>query len=529
MTNNITNLKNLVSNLRNKLAEGDKFFTAQLATRLTKAAKSFPQDQTIIMMASFLVNRANKNGGTLITRAELRDVYRRLYTNNTACGSFLESELGKKADAPERKPINPEPLSNLYEKHSDKMLVSALESVFDKKAEYKPYSPEVAKVAEANCKRVLPGNPRIKTVAGNEDAILCEAVYETPKGRSHVLVPVEISANKALLPNAFVSKDGFTRLTEETLANYVVKTAGQKIQADVKQILEIIRTAKHGMAEPISDVEKIVLMANLQGGTPTSYDPNAILQQIVDSKDAPGYELDIPESPEVQSFAKHLSTAAGTAEFVFGANTANAGRKLINQALNGFGYSDFQIKVADVSEDHIIYAVALKNTGFKVPIKIEKSLPTYPTVIMASGQPAEFSKSGIDSLMCIDGTARAAGLGIDLAQPGKLIEKVKLACENKNFIQAGEILNAIAASGDKTAYHHAFSAYYDALAGGKTVSLAVKTIKLSDGNEVCEQTFLPPDKVYIDEHGVAHAKYRQNEEKTEPAGGFMNAKILLGL
>jgi len=106
---------------------------------------------------------------------------------------------------------------------------------------------------------------------------------------------------------------------------------------------------------------------------------------------------------------------------------------------------------------------------------------------------------------------------------------VKLACENKNFIQAGEILNAIAASGDKTAYHHAFSAYYDALAGGKTVSLAVKTIKLSDGNEVCEQTFLPPDKVYIDEHGVAHAKYRQNEEKTEPAGGFMNAKILLGL
>ena len=56
-----------------------------------------------------------------------------------------------------------------------------------------------------------------------------------------------------------------------------------------------------------------------------------------------------------------------------------------------------------------------------------------------------------------------------------------------------------------------------------------ETITLSDGNEVCAQTFLPPDKVYVDANGVAHAKHRQNEDKTEPAGGFMNSKVLLGL
>jgi len=527
MTHNITNLKNLVSELRTKLAEGDKFFTAQLATRLTKAVANYPQDQTIIQMASFLTNRV-QNGGTLITRAELRDVYHRLYTNNTSCGSFLESELGKKAEAPERIPINPEPKTDMYE-HSDKMLVSALEAVFDKEAEYKPYSKDVAKIAEANCKRVLPGNPKVKTVAGNEDAILCEVVYETPKGRSHVLVPVEVSANKALLPNSFVTQEGFTRLTEKTLADYIVKTAGQKLRVDVKQILDIINSAKYGTTEPTSEVEKIVLMAGLRAGTPASHDPNAILQQVMEPQGAPGHELEIAKSPEVQSFAKHLSTAAGTAEFVFGTKTADAGRKMINQALNGFGYSDFQINVADVSESHIIYAVALKNTGFKVPVKIEKSLPTYPTVIVACGQPAEFSKDGIDGVGQVDGTARAVGLGFDLGKPGHLIEKVKQACECQDFARAGEVLGAITETGDKTAYHHAFAIYHAALSGNKKATRRVKTIKLSDGNEVCEQTFLPPDKVYIDENGVAHAKYRQNEEKTEPAGGFMNAKILLGL
>jgi len=523
MTHNVTNLKNLVSDLRTKLAEGDKFFTAQLATRLRKAAEEHPNDPTVTGMANFLRGREQK-GGLFITRAELRDIYNRLYTTNTACGSYLESELGKKAEVSERKPLNPEPKEDLYQ-GADKTLVSALASVFDKETKYSPYSPEIAKIAESNCKRVLPGNPKVSTVAGNEDAIICEAVYETPKGRSHVLIPVEVQASKALLPNSFVTSAGFTKLNEKTLADYVVSTAGQKLRADVKQIMEVIRTAKHDIPEPISEVEKIVLMANLRSGTPASHDPNAILQQVDEA--SPGVQIN--ESPEAKSFSQYLNTPTGTAEFVFGEKAANNGRRMISQALNKFGYSDFQIRVADVSDEHIVYAVALKNTGFKVPIKIEKSLPTYPTLIIAGGKPVEFSKEGIDNLSSIDHGARAAGLGLDLNRPGLLIANVKEACARGDFDRADDLLGAIEETGDKTAYHHAFSIYHEALAGKKAESREVKTIKLADGNEVCEQTFLPPDKVYIDEHGVARAKYRQNEEKTEPAGGFMNAKILLGL
>jgi len=526
---NIASIKNLVSDLRNKLAEGDKLFTGQLATRLIKAADKHPEDVPVRMMASFLSDRARK-GGYLISRAELRDVYNKMYSPNSVCGEYLARELNRTTqEKPERKPLNPEPMQNVHNNHSDHVLVSALESAFDKNVAYKPYAPEVAKVAKDNCQRVLPGNPTVKVVGGNEDAILCEAIYETPKGRSHVLIPVEISVNKAFLPSVFVTQAGFVNLTEERLADYVVKTAGQKLRVDVQQVFKAIELAKHGAPEPVSEVERIVAMAHLRCGTPASHDPNAILSQV-EPEDAPGCEIKTASSPETQSFAKALNSPAGTAEFIFGRTTAEAGRILISQALHGFGYSTFQVKVSSVDDNHIIYAVAVKDgSGFKVPVKIEKSLPKYPSVIIANGSPAEFSKAGIDQASA-DNTARATALGFDLGQPQKLIEVVAKACESKNFLAAGEALRALAESKDQTAYRCAFNMYHNALASdGKAPAPKLKTIKLADGNEVCAQTFLPPHKVYVDANGVAHAKHRQHEDKVESAGGFMNAKVLLGL
>ena len=82
---------------------------------------------------------------------------------------------------------------------------------------------------------------------------------------------------------------------------------------------------------------------------------------------------------------------------------------------------------------------------------------------------------------------------------------------------------------------YAYNLYSEALADSgmkKTASKKheLKTVKIG-GNEVCAQTFLPVDKVYIDENGVSHAKYRKDMEHTSDSkvGVAMHRKILLGL
>ena len=71
----MSNIKKLVTELSQKLADGDKFFTGRLAIRLAKAAQLYPSDSTIGQMASFLNKRASAPAGHLITRAELKCAY----------------------------------------------------------------------------------------------------------------------------------------------------------------------------------------------------------------------------------------------------------------------------------------------------------------------------------------------------------------------------------------------------------------------------------------------------------------------
>lgn len=540
----IQDLRRFVDEISKKLAASEKFFTGRLATRLTKAARAFPQDQTIIQMANFLSKRANNPGGHLISRAELKQALNDLWTNDTQCRAFLKEELGdnpnnlvKATQAAPHHEREGELVEDLFSRYADKRLVSELEAAFDKNAKYKPYDPTIAKQAETACRAVLPGEPTVRAVDGREFAILCQATYETPRGQGNVLIPVEVTKGHALRPNVFLSHAGFQELNKAAIQKHITTTAGRHFRVDAGQLFDAIHRAKFGVSPELDNVDRAVMMLKARSETPAEHTPNGVLYQEVDPAQN---HVEIPESPEVQTFAAELGTTAGSAEFVFGKPVVNTGRGVIQSMLKDFGYTNAQVRVANFNDNSIIYAVAVNGAGLKVPVKVSKKNGKYsvcrPTTILAGGTMDEFTRQGIMSALGTnDQELSALAVGYDLKNPQALISEVEDACQVGDMSRAGNAVAALKASGDKQAFSYAFMTYMEAIENGSVKKEAnkrppLKTIKIG-GNEVEATTGLPIDKVYVDSNGNVQAKYRKNMSKTEEgtAGGFMNAKIIMGL
>jgi hypothetical protein len=532
----IQDFKKLVASISDKLAQADSFFTIKLATRLTNAAELHPQDQTIIQMATFLSRRANSQGGYVITRKELADVYNKLYTTNTKCGELLAEELGVKADKlpaanqMTRSANEGETIDDLYSRYADNVLSSQLTAAFDGGNGYKLYDQSLEPRAVHIVASHLPGKPKVEVVDGRDFAIICRATYETPKGQSSVLIPVEVSQGCVLNPVVFISQAGIKDLNEESLKDHIISTAGQKFRVDASQVFEAIRRVRFAAPEALDNVDMAVMNFKARVGTP-SHAVNGIIYQEVD-KIAEAIDDSREES---KTFAEQLGSIAGSAEFLFGKQSVAMARSMIANQLENFGYKKAQIKIANVKENSITFAVDVNGAGFKVPVKIASGKPQQPSMILASGNIEEFSKEGVRSALGFnDQKSSAAAMGYDLSRPTDLLNEVTNACTAGDMQRASVAVAAIEQSGDKMAFAHAMATYMSALEGGFNKSASttnkIKTIKIG-GNEVCAQTFLPVDKVYIDEKGVSRAKYRENSEYTDEgmAAGFMNAKILKGL
>lgn len=539
----IQDLRRFVDEIGKKLAASDKFFTSRLATRLTKAARQFPQDQTIIQMASFLSRRADNPGGHLISRAELKRAVNDLWTNDTQCRAFLQQELGdnpnemvgaKMAQAHHEK--EGELVEDLYSKYADQRLVSELNAAFDKDAQYRPYDPTIAKQAENLCRKVLPGNPLVQAVDGREFAILCQATYETPRGQSNVLIPLEVVKGHALPPTTFLSQLGFQNLNKEALEQHIVTTAGRHFRVNASNLFETIHRAKFGASPELDNVERAVMMLKAKSETPAEHTPDGILYQEIDPAQN---EVEIPESPEVQSFAAELNTTAGGAEFVFGKSAVETGKGIIGAMLKDFGYTNAQVRVANFNKDAIIYAVSVNGAGLKVPVRVAKKKGKFavsrPTTILAGGAMDQFTRKGIMSALgSNDQVSAAAAMGYDLGNSQALIGEVEAACSAGDMKRAGDAVAALEASGDHSAFKYGFETYMNAISGVKKEASKplpqMKTIKIG-GNIVEATTGLPVDKVYMDEHGNVQPNYRKNLDKTDDgtAGGFLNAKVIMGL
>jgi hypothetical protein len=526
------------------LENSEEFILMPLTVKMVKAAEAYPEDQTIKQMAAFLNNRSHKKA-IFITRGELRDVYKALYTRNTKCADLMSDELGKADALPEpQKMIRDKDegsiIAEAFNNLGNPALANALSAAFEgKDVSFENYSAPIARQAERNCAieldKIGADAHKITTVAGKEDILICQATYETPKGQSSVLIPVEVVNGRALLPSVFLSRSGFQDLEGDALTNHLINTAGKKWKIDVQQLLKVLSKAKAGPTKEISEVEAIVAKFAAQQGTPANHSSDALLYQEVDKEHI---EVQLPEAEDTQKFAEKLHTAKGAAEFTFGKKAIDAGRTMLRNIMASYGYNNIQIAVADTDNDKVCFAVAIDNgAGFKVPVKISGGLPVEPSVIIANGSIAEFSQKGVSKTLIENKDYESAALASQLhgVKPSELIETVRKAMTDGNYNKAEEALNVLSQT-DQKAFHYAFGMYQSVLSGNTINKLAaedtskcLRQVKHAHSKHViCGHTGLPLHKVCQDEHGDCQPLYRKDLKNTNEGGSFLHSRIYLG-
>jgi hypothetical protein len=536
----LNKIRNMVSNAANAVFQNEKLPVGVLAVKAAKLAQANPYDNTCVGMYRFLAKRAENGRNLFITRNEFRDVYNRLYSNNNKFGAPFKAELGLEEKSQVRTSLRDERenhmLSELH-KHMDSNFDSTayqayaeeLGSALENKA-VKPYSSKTAKAAQRACARELNSigllPKKIAVVAGQDDLLICEALYETPKGATAALIPLEVKSGLAIPPSMFLTTNGFVNLTSENVTRHLRNTAGKTFTVDAQSLLKKIAEARQKTTRPVSEVERIVRKASLNRGTPVLGGANDVLLTEIDPAH-PEVKLAAPQHTEESlSVAEHLNSKKGAAEFVHGRDAVDMARNMIAFELKRAGYGMPQVKVADSKANQITYAVAINNQlGFKANVKFtEDKKPVMPRVVIAAGMVYEFSKAGLDKMLesgANDADVLAETSPMYGLKPSDLVDQVRTAMAENNLDRAADALHVLKQGSDEFAYRTAYDIYVGGLRGETQEKPAgcSAPVKLgSSMKKICSHTGLPVDKIYQDKYGQCRPLYRRGMEDSSTEG-----------
>lgn len=524
----------LINNMAERLESGEKIALPVLSAKLEKMAEAHPYDQTIIAFSN-IFSKMDNNNKLFITKGEFKDLYKKLYVRNTRFAEYFADELGIK-EAVVEAPIKKEAaLNNIHSTITDPILVNALETAFDKNTTLKTYSTNIAGFAKNAVASGLDSwnmkADKVSVDAGNEYFIIVRADYNTPKGTTSVLVPVEISKGKVIEPSVFMCNAGPQDLNHVNIKNFLTASAGTKLRIKAEDLLTVLTREVIGTKE--IDLVKMAA-TKVKAGKEHVGDFSGIIGQ--EAFIAPRADVAIQKSKQADSFAERLSSAEGAASFTLGKDKLNIARDAVMSVLSSFGIKNPQISVVSSDENTIFFGVSLfgGKTAFKVPVKLANNRILNPTILICNGQVGSFSKETISDLFVKNATdskvvaATSPQHGLNTSE---LIQNIKTAVAEQNYTKAEDALNILQQSGNEKAYKDAFIAYMASIGGTvktaskeTTCSMVVKTANSS--HLFCGHTNLPLHKVYQDEHGDCHPLYRQGMDETYQSAYFMNAKIL---
>lgn len=536
----INHIKKITDSLSKLIEDSEKIALPVFAAKLSQASEIHPEDKTIGAMAD-VVSRMANGKKFFITRAEIKDLYNRLFTRNTKFSQLFETELGN-VEKPAGPKLYDRPaddgndiISRDYDKVVDPLLANALNSAFGNKT--KGYSDVAAKAAKAVCERscgVVKVASSVEVINGNSDFIVCKAAFETPKGQTFVFVPIEIVANKTLTPSVFIGNDGPEDFSKSNLESYVVKNAGLKLTLNDSVVFDAIKSLKQGDVGSISNVDLAVIKLNAAKDTQVDYmGNNSVLFQKVASEEK-NLVVETPryKDEEIESFAKAFNSSTGVAKFNFGRDKINLGRTVISNKLTNFGLNKHQISVFDSDEKSVTYAVSLNGgtVAFRVPVKISNNNLCEPDIIISNGSIESFSKQGLETIITNKNTDyKAAAVASPLydLKSSELVQTVRDAVEEENHTKAEDALNILSQSGDEKAYQSAFTIYSNGLSSKKATECKCSRIvkNAHSSHSLCGHTGLPLHKVYQDKNGDCHPLYRRGMEDTREGAYFMNSKI----
>lgn len=533
----VQDIKKLASSLSKSVDDSEKILLQTFSSKLSNASDDYPEDYTIGMVEN-VVSRMLGSNKLFITRAEVRELYNKLYSRNTKFSDVFKNELGEMSKLATPKLYNrfgtseDNATDNVYD-GVDPVLAASLHNAFGNSK--KAFSDIAANNAKKACiTRISELNPTIDVVDGNENVVICRASFDTPKGKVGIFIPVEIVSNAAAIsPSMFVANGGVEDFNTSNVENYILSNAGSKLNITASTVIAAIDNSKDVF---ISDVDLALTKLNADKETQSDYtSSDYILGQKFDCENVKDIAAIEYKDPEVQSFAHALESPIGFASFKFSADKVKIGRNIIANAILGFGINDCQISVCDSDDNSISYAVSLNSgkVAFKVPVKIENGNVIAPNVMISNGSIESFSNEGVKNLFTKEASdykmAAAASPVYDL-KASELVNIVRAAVDEENFAKAEDALNVLMQINDEKAYQTAFAAYSNGLTGKKVVeackcSFIVKNA--TSKHPICGHTNLPLHKVYTDKHGQCHPSYRQGMDETYEGAYFSNSKIFL--
>ncbi len=528
----LNNIRKVTNSLSELIENNEKIALALFSAKLAKASEIYPEDQTIGVMADVTSRMANGKK-LFITRAEIKDLYNRLYSRNTKFAELFKDELGQ-VERPKPAKImqhNDTVVDMGYDKIVDPILTSALNSAFGNKS--RGFVGVAAENAKKVClKKCSELGAKINIVSGNESFVICRAEFETPKGQTSVFIPVEVSGEKALIPSIFVGNTGAIELTKENLQEYIESNTGNKLNINENIVFAAIENAKGKNIEKVSSVDLAVIKHNATKETNVEYISNGIYFQKIEADDK-NIVVKTAEykDNEIESFSKSFDSAIGLAKFKFG-DSVKLGRTIISSKLNSFGLKDHQISVFSSDDLQIVYAVSLNGCklAFRVPVKVVGNKLLDPVLLISNGAVESFSKEGLENLFkkdSIDYKTAAVASPLYGLKASELVQAVRTAMMEENYAKAEDALNVLSESGDDKAYNIAFSEYTNGLNGVKEVESKCNMVvrNSSSKHPLCGHTGLPLHKVSQDKQGNCIPNYRKGMQDTREGAYFLNSKI----
>lgn len=542
MTPNETeHLASLIRSVSSALNEQEKLAIPSLNIKLQQAVDLYPHDQTIRAVANIL-SKMEANKKLLVTRAELKALYNNSYSNHTKFAECFREELGlpieqkttKTASVKQDKAFDP----NYQKAFSDPILSNALDSIFNSQIPLKLFSKETAEKA----KRVVSDNleawnfksSKLEVESGNEHFIVVKADYETPKGLTSILVPVEMRNGKVTIPNLFMGNQGPQDLNYISLKAYVSSNAGNKLKIRANDMLTALSSSIAKTAN-LSSVELALtkMNASRENNLPFFADTVIGLKQNPVVKNA---EVELPKSGQFASFAEKFDSPLGYANFHFGIDKVNLGRDVVIRTLASFGVKNSQVNITEANDTTIVYAVSLNDgrVAFNVPVKFANNRLLNPEMLICNGSVFPLSKDGLRSMLA-QGNKDYQASAITSPQyglkPNELIDSVRIAMDESNYNKAEDALNILLEMGNVDAYKTAFAIFTtglnsDSLTKQASTVCSMVVQSASSTHPLCGHTNLPLHKVYQDQYGVCHPTYRRGIEENYDGAMFMNAKIL---
>lgn len=249
----------LIDSVAKALSDQEKIAIPLLNVKLHKVVEAHPYDQTVRAVAN-IISKMEDNNKMLISKGELKSLYQKTYTNHTKFAEYFKEEIGEVENriTPKLASKHENPIVDTYKMVSDPILSNALESAFDKKIPLKLFAREMAEKAKSAVNNNLEvwnlKASKLEADSGNEHFIVVKADYDTPKGLTSILVPVEIQNGKVIDPNVFMGNEGPQDLNYISIKSYVTTHAGDKLKVRASDVVDaltltVIKTANVSSVE----------------------------------------------------------------------------------------------------------------------------------------------------------------------------------------------------------------------------------------------------------------------------------------